>query len=244
LSPTATGDGWFKTTHWTVVLAARQKDGIAAREALASLCSTYWYPLYAFIRRQGSTAQEAEDLTQEFFYRFLARHALDSVQPAAGKFRSFLLVCLKNFLSNERDRARTQRRGGGQAIVSLDATDADTRYSLEPVDKLTPEAVFERRWAFAVLERTLAALRREHLNGDKLQQFEDLEGFLPGGRGVVSKAELAARRGVSVGAIDVAVHRLRQRFGALLREQVAQTVSSEAEVEEEIRYLISVLADK
>jgi RNA polymerase sigma-70 factor (ECF subfamily) len=234
----------FHTTHWTVVMAARGRDGMGAQEALASLCSTYWYPLYAFIRRHGSAAEEAEDLTQEFFYRFLERHALDSVQPTAGKFRSFLLVCLKNFLANERERARAQRRGGGQPAISLDATDADTRYSLEPVDKLTPEAVFERRWAFVVLERTLAELRGEHRNADKRQQFEDLQGFLPGGRGVVSKAELAARRGVSVGAIDVAVHRLRQRFGILLREQVAHTVSSEAEVDEEIRYLISVLANK
>src|SRR6266581_1756946 len=241
LNRTSTGDGWFKTTHWTVVLSAREKDGIAAREALASLCSTYWYPLYAFIRRRGSSPHEAEDLTQEFFFRFLERHSLESVQPAAGKFRSFLLICLKNFLANERERSQAQRRGGGHSVISLDSAEAETRYSVEPVDKLTPEAVFERRWAFAVLERTMADLRREHSTTDKRQQFEDLQGFLPSGQGNVSRAELAAKRGVSVGAIDVAVHRLRQRFGALLREQVAQTVSSEAEVEEEIRYLISVI---
>ena len=232
----------FHTTHWTVVLAAREKNGSVAREALASLCSTYWYPLYAFIRRQGSTPHEAEDLTQEFFLRFLERHALGSVQPAAGKFRSFLLACLKNFLANEHERAHAQRRGGGQSLVPLDAGDAETRYSLEPVDSRTPEAVFERRWAFAVLERTMTELRREYAVGDKRALFEELQGFLPGGQGSVSRAELAAKRGVSVGAIDVAVHRLRQRFGALLREQVAQTVSSEAEVEEEIHHLISVLS--
>src|SRR5438093_372162 len=155
-----------------MVLTARQKDGIAAREALASLCSTYWYPLYAFIRRQGSAPHEAEDLTQEFFYRFLERHALGSVQPAAGKFRSFLLVCLKNFLANERERAQTQRRGGGQPLVSLDGTDAETRYSLEPADLRTPEAVFERRWAFALLERTMTALRHEYATAGKHEQFE------------------------------------------------------------------------
>ena len=231
----------FHTTHWTVVLAARENDGIVAREALASLCATYWYPLYAFIRRQGSDPHEAEDLTQEFFLRFLERHALENVQPAAGKFRSFLLACLKNFLANERERAQAQRRGGGQPLVSLDSADAETRYALEPADLRTPEAVFERRWAFAVLERTLAELRREYATGGKRELFEALQGFLPGGDGVVSRAELAAKRGVSVGAIDVAVHRLRQRFGALLRQQVAQTVSSDAEVEEEIRYLISVI---
>jgi len=238
LPTAATG---FHTTHWTLVLAARDKDSAAAREALASLCSTYWYPLYAFIRRQGASPHEAEDLTQEFFFRFLERHALGSVQPAAGKFRSFLLTCLKNFLANERERAQAQRRGGGRAIISLDADEAETRYSLEPADSLTPEAVFERRWAFAVLERTMRELRREYAADEKSELFEQLQGFLPNGHGHISRAELAAQRGASVGAIDVAVHRLRQRFGDLLREQVARTVSSEAEVEEEIRHLIAVL---
>lgn len=232
----------FHTTHWTVVLAARAGDGTAAGEALASLCATYWCPLYAFIRRQGSSPHEAEDLTQEFFYRFLERQALGSVQPAAGKFRSFLLACLKNFLANERERAQAQRRGGGQPVIPLDSGDAETRYSLEPADNRTPEAMFERRWAFAVLEQTMNALRRENSSGEKRELFEALQGFLPGGQGSVSRADLAAKRGVSVGAIDVAIHRLRQRFGALLREQVAQTVSSETEVEEEIRHLISVLS--
>jgi RNA polymerase sigma-70 factor (ECF subfamily) len=231
----------FHTTHWTVVLAAREKDGAAAREALASLCSTYWYPLYAFIRRRGATPHEAEDLTQEFFYRFLERHALQRVQPEAGKFRWFLLACLKNFLANERESARAQWRGGGRSLVSLDSADAETRYSLEPADNRTPEDIFERRWALAVLERTLKELRREYSVGEKREIFEDLEGFLPGGHGDISRAELAARRAVSVGAIDVAVHRLRQRFGALLREQVARTVSSESEVEEELHYLMSVV---
>ena len=233
--------GAFHTTHWSVVLAARDQDRPDAAEALASLCSTYWYPLYAFIRRRGSSPHEAEDLTQEFFFRFLERHALESVQPAAGKFRSFLLVCLKNFLANEREHARAHRRGGGRPAITLDRADAETRYSLEPADRLTPEAVFERRWVFAVLERTIAELRREYSTREKLGLFEELQGFLPCGQGNASRAELAAKRGVSVGAIDVAVHRLRQRFGALLREQVAQTVSSEAEVEEEIRYFMSVL---
>ena len=231
----------FHTTHWTIVLAARQKDGTVAREALARLCSTYWYPLYAFIRRQGSSPHQAEDLTQEFFFRFLERHSLGSVQPAAGKFRSFLLACLKSFLANERERAHAQRRGGGRPVVSLDGAAAETRYSSEPADSLTPEAVFERRWAFAVLERTMGTLRRECATGGKSDLFEQLKGFLPGGQASNSRADLAAKRGVSVAAIDVAIHRLRQRFGALLREQVAETVSSEAEVKEEIRYLISVL---
>ena len=232
----------FHTTHWTVVLAAREKDGAAAREALASLCATYWYPLYAFIRRHGSSPHDAEDLTQEFFFRFLERNALERVQPAAGKFRSFLLVCLKNFLANERERSQAQRRGGGRPLVPLDSGDAETRYSLEPADHRAPEAAFERRWAYAVIERTMRELRREYSGGEKSDLFEALQGFLPGGEGSVSRPDLPAKRDVSVGAIDVAVHRLRQRYGALLREQVAQTVSSEAEVEEEIRHLISVLS--
>lgn len=232
----------FHTTHWTMVLAAREKDGAVAREALAGLCSTYWYPLYAYIRRQGNSPHEAEDLTQEFFVRFLERHSLAKVHPAAGKFRSFLLVCLKNFLANERERASAQRRGGGQPLFSLDGADAETRYALEPADQQTPDALYERRWALAVLEHTMRDLRREYSAAEKQALFDDLQGFLPGGQGDDSRADLAAKRGVSVGAIDVAVHRLKQRFGALLREQIARTVSSDAEVEAEIRHLISVIS--
>ncbi len=231
----------FHTTHWTMILKARDDSDTAARESLASLCSIYWYPLYAFVRRQGSTSSEAEDLTQEFFFRFVERNALSRVQPAAGKFRSFLLACLKNFLANERERARAQRRGGGRTLVSLDGAEAETRYSLERADHLTPEMLYERRWAFAVLQRTMNELRRASGAEQKSDLFEQLQGFLPCGHGTESRADLAAKRGVSVGAIDVAVHRLRQRFGALLRAQVAETVSSEAEVDEEIRHLISVL---
>jgi RNA polymerase sigma-70 factor (ECF subfamily) len=232
----------FHTTHWTVILEARDRDGTAAQEALASLCASYWYPLYAFIRHRGAGPQEAEDLTQEFFRHFLERNALARVQPAAGKFRSFLLACLKNFLGKARERANTQRRGGGRRLVPLEGAEAETRYSSEPADNVTPDVLFERRWAITVLERTMAALGNENSTGERRALFEDLQGFLPCGQEGPSRPELAAKRGVSVGAIDVAVHRLRQRFGALLREQVAQTVSSEAEVEEEIRYLISVLS--
>jgi RNA polymerase sigma-70 factor (ECF subfamily) len=231
----------FHTTHWTIVLAASADQGTQTREALGTLCATYWYPIYAFVRRQGSSPHDAEDLTQEFFCRFLERNALAAVRPEAGKFRSFLLACLKNFLNNERARARAQRRGGGLPALPLDTGDAETRYSLEPVDHLTPEAIYERRWAFAVLERSINELRRDYEAAGKGELFEQLQGFLPGSCAKVSREELASTRGVSVGAIDVAVHRLRQRFGALLRQQVAQTVSSDAEVEDEIRYLRSVL---
>jgi len=231
----------FHTTHWSVVLAAGRQQGPAASEALAKLCSAYWYPLYAFVRCRGFGPHDAEDLTQEFFYRFLERNSLTNVTPAGGKFRSFLLACLKHFLANERERAHAQRRGGGHSLLPLDAGEAETRFSLEPADPVTPEALFEKRWAFTVLERTMNALRQEYAANGKSAVFEELKGFLPGGQGSESRPDLAAKRGVSVGAIDVAVHRLRQRFGALLREQVAHTVSAEDEVDDEIRHLMAAL---
>ncbi len=231
----------FHTTHWSIVLAARQQDGTVARDALASLCSVYWYPLYAFVRARGHSPHDAEDLTQEFFRRFLERNSLANVSPAGGKFRSFLLACLKHFLVNEWERAHAQRRGGGQVAIPLDGGEAETRWLLEPADHSTPEVLFEKSWAYAVLEQAMKALQAEYAAKNKADQFEELKGFLPGGQGSNSRADLAAKRGMSVGAVDVAVHRLRQRFGALLREQVAQTVSSEAEVDEELRYLMTVL---
>jgi RNA polymerase sigma-70 factor (ECF subfamily) len=224
-----------------VVLAAREDDGTVARDALATLCTAYWYPLYGFVRARGFSPQDAEDLTQEFFRRFLEKNSLSNVNPAAGKFRTFLLTCLKNFLANEWERAHAQRRGGGQALIPLDCGEGETRLSLEPADQVTPEALFDRRWALAILELTMKALKAEYAAKGKVDVFEELSGFLPGGRGNESRAELAAKKGVSPGAVDVAIHRLRQRFGSLLREQVAHTVASESEVDEEIRYLMSVM---
>ena len=235
------GQAAFHTTHWSAIFTARDQDGTAARDALAGLCSTYWYPLYAFVRRRGYSPHDAEDLTQEFFRDFLQKNALLSASPARGKFRSFLLTCLKNFLANERHRAQTQRRGGGQPMISLDGNEAEMRWSLEPANQLTPEALFEKRWALTVLETTMKTLEAEYAAKGKTAVFEDLRGFLPGGQGIQSRIEFAAKRGLSAGAVDVAVHRLRQRFGVLLREQVARTVSGPEEVEEEIRHLISAL---
>jgi RNA polymerase sigma-70 factor (ECF subfamily) len=236
------GEGGFHTTHWSVVLAARERDDqTVAREALARLCSTYWYPLYAFIRRQGTAPAEAEDLTQEFFFRFLQRESLKGVSPAAGKFRSFLLACLKHFLINERERAHAQRRGGGVAPLPLAGGDGETQYLLEPADNLTPEVLFERRWALAVLDQALKRLADDYARRNHAELFEALKGFLPGSQGGLDRAQVAARQGMSAGTLDVAIHRLKKRFGTMLREEVAQTVSSEAEVEEELRYLIRVL---
>jgi DNA-directed RNA polymerase specialized sigma24 family protein len=232
----------FQTTHWSVVLTARHQDGrTAARDALASLCSTYWYPLYAFIRRHGFTHHEAEDLTQGFFCRFLERDSLKKVTPAAGKFRSFLLVCLKHFLANEREWAHAQRRGGGHVPIPLEGGKAETQYLLEPADPVTPEVLFDRRWAFTVLEQTLARIEGDYHRRGQGGLFDSLKGFLPGRDVSVARPEVAARLGMSVGGLDVAIHRLRQRFGALLREEVAQTVSSEEDLEDEVHYLIAVL---
>jgi RNA polymerase sigma-70 factor (ECF subfamily) len=224
-----------------MVLAAR--DGNAsAQEALARLCSSYWYPVYAFIRRNGSTPHEAEDLTQEFFYRVLQRDWLADVQPAAGKFRSFVLACVKNLLSNERDKVLAQRRGGGRCIVPLESENAETRYSFEPVDPITPDVLFERRWVFELMEQAIGALRAEYARTNRLDWFEELQGFLPCGRETASRTDIAKKRRITDNAVDVAIHRLRQRFGALLRQKVAETVSSESEVDEEIRHLMSVLS--
>jgi RNA polymerase sigma-70 factor (ECF subfamily) len=230
----------FHTTHWSVVLAARdQKEGTAAREALASLCSTYWYPLYAFIRRQGIPPTEAEDLTQEFFYHFLEQDALRKVAPTAGKFRSFLLACLKHFLAKERVRARAARRGGGCQIIPLDSPEA--QYALEPANHLTPDLLFDRHWAATILRCTLEDLRQEYAARGAAALFDDLMGFLPGCRSKASRADLALKHKLTPGAIDVAIHRLRRRFGVLLHQRLAQTVSAEDEVETELCYLISIL---
>jgi len=231
----------FHTTHWTAVLTAQTGQDAAAGEALASLCSTYWYPLYAFIRRSGFGCHDAEDLTQGFFYSFLRRDSLTNVSPLAGKFRSYLLACLKHFLANERRRTQAQRRGAGVPEIPLDGETAETRYLAEPADYLTPDVLFERRWAFTVLDRALEDLRQEYVQRNKGALFDDLRDLLPGDAASLSHAELAARHGLSVGALDVALHRFRQRFGVLLREQVVRTVSSRDEVDEELRYLVSLL---
>jgi len=230
----------FHTTHWSVVLVARDQSGPGAKEALAKLCSTYWYPLYAFIRRNGFSPHDAQDLTQEFFYDFLERDSLRNVAPAGGKFRSYLLASLKHFLSNRKREQHAQKRGAGVPIISLDGLEADTRYLTEPANTETPEILFERRWAWTVLEQTTAELQREYAQRAAGEMFDDLRGFLSSTQATASRAELAAKYGITAGAIDVAIHRLRQRFGVLLREQILRTVSSPAEVEEELRYLMSL----
>jgi RNA polymerase sigma-70 factor (ECF subfamily) len=232
----------FVTTHWSVVLSARQKDSPETAAALETLCRTYWYPLYAYVRRQGHSPHDAQDLTQEFFARLLQKDYLKAAAREKGRFRTFLIVALKRFLANEWDRVRAQKRGGGQPLLSLDAEVAEERYRIEPVEGATADKVYERRWALTLLDRTMTRLREEFTGGGKAAEFERLKACLTAERGEISYAEIAAALGQSEGTVRVAVHRLRKRFRAIFREEIAQTVSTPGEIEEEVRYLMGVLA--
>jgi RNA polymerase sigma-70 factor (ECF subfamily) len=233
----------FATTHWSVVLEAGQHVSNEANLALEILCRTYWYPLYAYVRRKGYDAHVAQDLTQEFFARLLARNYLSVADRNRGKFRSFLLSCLEHFLAREWTKAHAQKRGGGQTLFSLDETDAESRYLLEPAHELTAEKIFDRRWATTLLDHAMARLREECLASQKGELFEKTQNHLSGEKGEASYAELAVALGMSQGAIKVAVHRLRQRYGELVRAEIAQTVANPEEVDEELRYLFAVLRE-
>jgi RNA polymerase sigma factor (sigma-70 family) len=232
----------FATTHWSMVLAAGDSSAPEAKEALERLCRTYWYPLYAFVRRQGHSPQDAQDSTQEFFTWLLESKQLRVADSERGKFRSFLLGMLKNFLSDERKKAQAQKRGGGRAHISLDAASAEERFDLEPATDLTPEIIFDRRWALTVMEQTVARLREEYVAADRVELFEELKHFQPGEVAGRSYAEVAARLGLTESAAKSAIWRLRQRHGDLLREEIAHTVATPAEVDEEIRHLVAVLS--
>lgn len=234
--------GLFATTHWSVVRAAGEGGSSQADAALEKLCRAYWYPLYAYIRRRGYGEHDAQDLAQEFFAQLLAKNYPGQADPRKGKFRSFLLLTLNHFLSDERARACAQKRGGGQTIMSLDVHEAEGRYRLDPVDEATPEKIFERRWAQAVLDQAVARLRDEYLAAGKGRVFEVLRQFQPGEQAALSYAEAAAQLGASEGAVKTLIHRLRQRHQQLVREEVAHTVTTAAEVDEELRYLIRLIA--
>jgi RNA polymerase sigma factor (sigma-70 family) len=231
----------FATTHWSVVMAAGKGHSTQASEALEQLCRTYWYPLYAFVRRHVSEAHDAEDLTQEFFTRFLAKEYFGRADPALGRFRSFLLACLKNFLAEQRRQARRLKRGGGRTTISWDSQTAEERYRLEPADPVTPEQVYDRRWALTLLETALGRLTEEQSTAGKEEVFTQLKDCLWGEGRETGYAAMAARLGLTEGAVKVAVHRLRRRFRDLLREEVAHTVAADAEVDEELRHLIGVI---
>jgi RNA polymerase sigma-70 factor (ECF subfamily) len=239
---TPVGAPGFLTTHWSVVLAAAQGQDTAAQQALATLCQTYWYPLYACVRRQGHSPHDAEDLTQEFFARLLAKNYLAEVRREKGRFRSFLLAALNHFLANEWDHARRQKRGGGQALVSLNLRAAEARYRLEPADNRTPEALFERRWALTLLEGVLQRLEADYAAAGKQALFAELQCCLTGERAARPYSALAGRLKLTEGAVKVAVHRLRQRYRHLLRAEITRTVSKPEEVADELRHLFQVIA--
>jgi RNA polymerase sigma-70 factor (ECF subfamily) len=230
----------FQSTHWTVVLAAGLKDNPESSAALQKLCTAYWRPLYAFIRRRGYTVEESEDLTQEFFARLLEKELLADVTREGGRFRSFLLTVLKRFLANEWNREYAQKRSGGKPIFPIDDT-AEARYQRELTEQATPETLFERQWAAAVLDQVLVRLRDDYAAAGKQALFEQLQSCLPGAQSEISYAQIAATFGMNESAVRMAAHRLRRRYGELLRAEIAVTVSSPEEIDEEIRYLIALV---
>ncbi len=242
-APTSGQSAWFATTHWSVVLTAGQCDSPQAADALERLCRTYWYPLYAYVRREGYDEESAKDLTQGFFERFLEKKYLDQTQREKGKFRSFLLKSLKHFLSDQRDKARAQKRGGGKTFVSLDDSTCEDRYRLERGAVMNPEKLFDRRWALMLLEQAKERLKEEYVRAGKSKVYERLEVFDSGESVVPSYAEVAVELELTEGGVKAAVSRMRERHRELVREEVANTVTTPAEVDEEIRCLIRAISE-
>jgi RNA polymerase sigma factor (sigma-70 family) len=233
----------FSTTHWSVVLAAGQGESAVAAAALEKLCHTYWYPLYAFIRRRGYGPEDAQDLTQAFLLHLFRRNPFSGLDQRKGRFRSFLLAALNYFLADQRDRALAARRGGGRQILSFDALEAEARYRLEPADERSPDKLFDRRWALTLLEQVLARLGQEFKDGGKARVFDRLRDYLVAGAGNEPYAQVAAELQMTEEAVKKAVQRLRRRYYQLFREEIAQTLANPSEVEDELRHLCAVIAD-
>jgi len=236
---TQTGASEFPTTRWSLVAAAGDPQRKEARSALVSLCENYWYPLYAYLRRRGFAADQAQDLIQDFFVRVLEGHYIDRADREKGRFRSFLLASLKFFVADEQDRRRTRKRGGG-AIVPLEFSSGEERYQREPGHDETPERIYERRWALSMLDRVVERLRNEFVHQGRPEHFDRLKIFLLGQTNA-PYAELARKMNTSEGALKVAIHRLRKRYRELFRAEIADTVADPSEVESELRYLVEVL---
>lgn len=232
----------FDTTSWSLILRAASRDDAEAALAMALLCERYWYPVYAFVRRQGYSAADAEDLTQGYFARFLEKGFVREVRPEHGRFRAFLLVSVRNFLHNARDHARALKRGGGRRLVSLDAEAAERAYEARLADRTTPEDLYEAAWARTLFDRVLEQLGQKAARQGKAERVARLRPFLTDTEGETGYAEVAAEWGVGESAVRAAVHRLRKEFAELLRGEVARTVTDEADVDDEIRHLLSVLA--
>jgi len=230
----------FATTHWSVVLTA-QGESPAAHEALEKLCRTYWRPIFAFLRRQGIRPEEAEDLTQGFFAQLLERKSLNAVRKEKGRLRSYLLGALKYFLADEQRRAMAIKRGKGQRLIPLEELRAGERIEMEPADPVTPEMIYERQWASTLLERVLSRLKDEYRAAGNATLFDSLKQLLPDEPGSPSQAEIAAHLGMTENAVRQAFHRFRQRYQSLLREEIAHTVATPGDIEDELRHLIAVL---
>jgi len=246
---TSSDAGRFATTHWSVILAASDSASAQYKPALSELCRTYWFPLYAYLRRRGCDSHQAEDYTQGFFAGLLEKKSLRKADPKYGKFRSFLLACLKNFLADEKDRDHAQKRGGDKKVLSLDFDAAASRYDREPSHHISPEKLFERSWALTVLTRAMDQLKAESTaplgvlrTSNKQQLFDCLKIYLMAENDAVSYKDVAAGLNMTEGAVKVAVHRLRRRYRELVREEIAQTVATEAQIDEEIQDLFAALA--
>jgi RNA polymerase sigma-70 factor (ECF subfamily) len=233
----------FVTTHWSLVLSARDRQSPQSSAALEKLCRIYWYPLYAYIRRNGQTKENAEDLTQAFFARLLEKKFLESAQQERGRFRSFLLVALKRFLANEWEYAHAQKRGGFQPHMSLDTELAESKFKSEiATTEIPPDRAFERRWALTLLEQTMLRLRSEFKSAGKISEFEKLKIFLTADKKEIPYTKTAEELGINENALRVAVHRLRKRYRELFREEISHTLAEGESVDEELRYLLSVLS--
>lgn len=234
---------WFATTHWTVVLNAKSDDSSHAAEALGKLCQTYWAPINAYIRRMGQSAADSEDLTQQFFARFLEKEHYKQASRDRGRFRSFLLTSVKNFLVNEWERASARKRGGGQANVSLDEEFSETGgQRVEAIDERTAEWIYEQRWALTLLAQVRARLEAQYAVEGKAERFTLVEQFLPGEESEMTYAEASARLGIAEGTLKSDVHRLKRRYRELLREEIAHTVATPADIDTELRHLAAVLS--
>jgi len=232
----------FATTHWTIVLAAGRQCLPQAARALEELCRTYWYPLYAYVRRRGHTKEDAEDLTQAFFVRLLQQNSFARLDSELGRFRAFLLASLKHFLANERDKARAQKRGGGTANLSLDWQTADTKFQVADTREPSPDKAFDREWALALLAKVIERLQNECAADGKANLFEQLKQFLTAGQAESAQRAVAKTLGMDEGAVRVAVHRLRKRYRQLLRDEIANTLADPALVEEEMRALFGAFS--
>ena len=232
----------FLTTHWSVVLAAKDKTSPDCTQALETLCRTYWYPLYAFVRGSGYSPHDAQDLTQGFFEKLLAKDYLQVVEPAKGRFRTFLKVALKRFLVHEWQRGKAAKRGGGEPALSFDTGLAEQRFLAQPMHTLAPDLIYDRQWAFTLLGEATSRLEREYAAAGKTNDLKELKPYLTEERGHIPYPQIAAALKTTEGAARVAVHRLRKRFRELFREIVAETVSEPGEVDEELRHVIEALS--